>query len=212
MKKLHKTIMLLIFWTILLFIVYKFGLCSACFNKISVLAGNNPILIRCLFVLLSTVRIVFLVPQTIFIIYGSMLFGPYEGFILSMLSLVISQSIMYAMGRIIQNQSCGTFLEKNKEKIAIIKNQKYKILALGIICPIIPSDLMTISAAFIKLNYKKCIATITVAGAPMMLLYNFLGTRFMTNIAFNSYATITITFLSYYIFCLWNKSKNLKNC
>ncbi|KHD36561.1 hypothetical protein NL50_08510 [Clostridium acetobutylicum] len=212
MKKLHKTIMLLIFWIILLFIAYKFGLHSAYFNKLSVIAESNPILIRCLFVLLSTIRIVFLIPQTIFIIYGNMLFGPYEGFILSMLSLVISQSIMYAMGRVIENQFCGTFLERNKEKIVIIKNESYKILALGIICPIIPSDLMTMSAAFIKLSYKKCVAVIAIAGAPIVLLYNFLGTRLITNIAFKSYTTITITFLSYYIFCLWNKSKNLKNC
>jgi len=211
MKKRNKLIMIMIFWTLVIAALYSQGLTTIDFHKMKVIIGNNPIKMRCLFVFLSTVRVAFFIPQTIFIIGGSMIFGPYEGFILSVLSLVISQTIMYAVGRLFQKQLLGeNFLEKNKEITTILKKYGYKVLALGIACPVTPSDLLTVSASLIKLNYKKCIAVIVMADTPMIFLYGFLGTRFEGSIALRILALITIAFISYYTFYMWNKIKNLK--
>jgi uncharacterized membrane protein YdjX (TVP38/TMEM64 family) len=207
-KKINKIIMILTFWALVVYGLYSMGLITTDFNKINVIIGNNPIRMRFLFVFLSTVRVAFFIPQTIFIIAGSMIFGPYEGFLLSVLSLVISQSIMYFVGILFQKQLLGeAFLEKNKENITILKEYGYKVLAIGIACPVTPSDLITISAACIKMNYKKCIATIVMADAPMIFLYGFLGAGVKENIIFKIFAIIAITFVSYYTFCIWNKVK-----
>ncbi|MBU3177558.1 VTT domain-containing protein [Clostridium estertheticum] len=143
---------------------------------------------------------------TIFIIIGSMIFGPYVGFALSVLSIAMSQSIMYAIVRYFQNQLLGEeFLEKNKITMLILKKYGYKILALGIACPVTPSDLITLSAACIKLIFKKCIAIIVMANAPMIFLYGFLGTGIQGTFLFKILAIVAITFVSYYTFVIWNK-------
>lgn len=208
MKKRNKVIMTLIFWIVVVFTLHSFGLITTDLSKINAVVGKNPIKMRCLFVFLSTVRVAFFIPQTVFIICGSMIFGPYEGFLLSVISLVISQSIMYTAARFFQKQLLGeAFIEKNKENIIILKKYGYKVLALGIACPVIPSDLITVLAACIKLNYKKCIITIVMAGAPMIFLYGFLGTGFEEAAIFKVFVIITITFISYYAFYIWNKIK-----
>ncbi|WP_246578107.1 hypothetical protein [Clostridium frigoris] len=103
MKKRNKLILIAIFWLAIVAVLYSQGMITTDINKINEIIGKNPYKMRVLFVLLSTIRVLFFIPQTIFIIIGSMLFGPYEGFVLSVLSLAISQSIMYAVGKYFQN-------------------------------------------------------------------------------------------------------------
>lgn len=209
MKKRNKLILIVIFWLAITAVLYSQGLLTTDINKINEIIGENPIKMRGIFVFLSTTRVLFFIPQTIFIIIGSMLFGPYEGFVLSVISLAMSQSIMYIIGRCFQNQLLGEkFLEKNKGIISIIKKYGYRILALGIACPIVPSDVVTLSAACIKLNYKRCIATIVIADAPMIYLYGFLGTEIQDTFFFKLIAIIAIAFVSYYTFVIWNKVNN----
>lgn len=97
----------------------------------------------------------------------------------------------------------------SQEIILILKKYGYIVLPLGIACPITPSDIMTLSAACIKLNYKKCIAAIVTAGSPMIFLYGFLGMGFHEALIFKILAIIAITFVSYYTFLIWNNIKNL---
>ena len=206
MKKRKKLILMIIFWLSIVAALYSQGLITPDINKIRGIIGKNPFDMRILFVFLSTVRVLFFIPQTIFIIIGSMLFGPYGGFALSVLSLIISQSLMYAVGRYLQSSLLGdNFLIKNKNTIQILKKYGYKILALGIACPITPSDLITLSSACIKLNYIKCIVIIVIADAPMIFLYGFLGTGIQGTFFFKTLAVIAITFVSYYSFVIWNK-------
>jgi uncharacterized membrane protein YdjX (TVP38/TMEM64 family) len=206
MKKRNKLILMAIFWLAIVAVLYSQGMITTDINKINEVIGENPFKMRVLFVLLSTVRVLFFIPQTVFIIIGSMLFGPYVGFALSVLSLAISQSIMYAIGRYFQIKLLGKgFLEKNRITIAILEKYGYKVLALGIACPVTPSDLITLLAACIKLNYKKCIAIILMADAPMIFLYGFLGTRIQGTFFFKALAIIVIIFISYYTLVIWNK-------
>ena len=206
MKKKNKLILMAILWLVVVAALYSQGMITTDINKINEIIGKNPFKMRVLFVFLSTVRVLFFIPQTIFIIIGSMLFGPYVGFALSILSLAISQSIMYTIGRYFHNQLLGEeFLVKNSDTISIIKKYGYKMLALGIACPVTPSDLITLSAACIKLNYKKCLAIILMADAPMIFLYGFLGTGIQGNFFFKILVIGAITFISYYTFVIWNK-------
>lgn len=208
MKKRDKLILISIFWLVIVAVLYSKGMITTDLNQINEFIGDNPFRMRVLFVILSTVRVLFFIPQTIFILLGSMLFGPYVGFALSVLSLVLSQSIMYAIGRYFQHQLLGEeFLKKNKVIIATLKQYGYKILALGIACPVAPSDLMTLSAACIKLNYKKCIAIILIADAPMIFLYGFLGTGIQGTLLFKALALVAISCVSYYTCVVWDKIK-----
>jgi uncharacterized membrane protein YdjX (TVP38/TMEM64 family) len=48
-------------------------------------------------------------------------------------------------------------------------------LALGIICPIAPTDAICYLSAAAGLNYKTYIFTIILANIPLMLIYSFVG-------------------------------------
>ncbi|HBJ1646800.1 TVP38/TMEM64 family protein [Clostridium botulinum] len=206
MNRKNKLLLLGISWFIIVTILYTTGTLTTDLNKISHSIKGNPIVMQLIFVLLSTIRIVFFIPQTIFILIGSVIFGPYIGFFLSLLSLALSQSLVYFIGRYLNVQILGEdFIDNHSNTINIIKKYGYKILVLGIVCPIAPSDLITASAACIKLNYKKCISLIVMADAPMIFLYGFLGARIEGTYLFKILAVLAITFISYYSFVIWNK-------
>ncbi|WP_125153283.1 VTT domain-containing protein [Clostridium rectalis] len=206
MNKKNKLIMFTILWLIVIGILYYTNVLTTDINKISTLIKGNPLKMKVIFVLLSTIRIMFFIPQTIFIIIGSIIFGPWVGFILSLLSLIISQSIIFFIGKNLNSSLLeDNFSLKQKNIINILKHYGYKILALGVICPITPSDLITFSAACIKLNYIKSIIVITIADIPIIFLYNFLLGETKVSYLFKLLTLLTIVFISYYSFLTWDK-------
>lgn len=212
MNKKRKFIILAVLWAIIIFTLYKTGLLTTDLDKIMSLIAGNTLEMQLLFVLLSTIRVIFFIPQTVFILLGSMLFGPYVGFILSFVSLILSQSIMYFIGKYFNKEILGNnFQVKYKDLIDVIKTYGYRILALGIVCPVAPSDLITSSAACIGLKYIKCILVIAICDAPMIFLYGFLGSGFADSIYMKIFTLAVILIISYYSITIWNKlTKNNK--
>jgi uncharacterized membrane protein YdjX (TVP38/TMEM64 family) len=206
MNKKLKLILTVFFWIITLVILYNKGFLTTDLNEIDSIIKQDPIEMRLLFVLLSVIRVIAFIPQTVFIIAGSVVFSFYECFLLSVISLVLSQSIMYFIGK-----KFGTtflrakVLEKNKYIISSLKKYKFKILALGIACPILPSDLITIVSATLGMNYKKSMLTIAIAGSPIILLYSLLGTGYNNSVYVKVISIITVAISAYYIFSAWHK-------
>ena len=210
MKNKKNLLILIISWAIIIAILYFSGILTTDIDTLKELIQDNNLKVQILFILLSTIRIIFFIPQTIFILVGGIVFGPYMGFILSFISLLLSQSIMYLLGKYFNNILFKTnFSKKQNNMIKVLKTYGYKFLALGIICPVAPSDLITASAALIKLDYKKCISIIALADAPMIFLYGFLGTGFENSVFFKILTLIIIVFISYYSFLTWNKVTKL---
>jgi uncharacterized membrane protein YdjX (TVP38/TMEM64 family) len=57
-----------------------------------------------LFIFLSIIRVFPFTPQTVFIVDGSIVFTIYESIILSFISFLISQSMLYVVGKkIVEN-------------------------------------------------------------------------------------------------------------
>lgn len=211
MKKSYKLLLLFLLWSIILIILNKTGTLPKNADELKNMIVGEPFKMQLIFVLLSTIRVLFFIPQTIFILLGSLLFGPYIGFSLSMISLFLSQSIMYVVGRYFNKELLGEdFTKKNNHYIDIVKSYGYKILALGIVCPITPSDLFTAISGCIKLSYKKSLAVILLADAPMIFLYGFLGSNIEGTFFFKVFAVLIIAFISYYSFTVYNKISALK--
>ena len=206
MNKKNKLLLIIILWLIVIGVLYYEGLLTTDANIIATLIKGSPVKMQLIFIFLSTMRVVFFIPQTVFIIIGSLIFGPYVGFILSLLSLMLSQSIMFFIGKYLSKEFLGeNFAKKHSKIFDVLKIYKYKILALVIVCPVLPSDLITASAACIKLKYTKAIIVITLIDAPMIFLYSFLSTGIKNSYLLNIFALIAIVFISYYSFIIWNK-------
>ena len=206
MKNRNKFLFLIISWLLIIGILYTSGIFTSDPNKIRDIISGSPIKMQLLFILLSTFRVIFFIPQTVFILLGTLLFGPYVSCVLSIISLILSQSIMFILGNYFNKQLLGSdFINKHDTIVKSIKEYGYKILALGIVCPITPSDLITALAACINLDYKKSIAVIVFTDAPMIFLYGILGTTIEGTYFFNVLAILAITIISYYSFRIWNK-------
>jgi uncharacterized membrane protein YdjX (TVP38/TMEM64 family) len=206
MYRKNKTILIIITWGFIIFLLYINGLLVNDPNQINQIIIDNPIKMRILFILLSVIRIFTFTPQTIFIISGSIVFGIYESFVLSFISFLISQSLLYLIGVKIGNKlPKKTFSPKNDILIKLLKNHNYKILAIGIICPIFPSDLLTIIAANMGINYYKYLITIFISGIPIIMLYCFLGLNIKESFIIKSLIIVTISLMSYNVFLIWNK-------
>ncbi len=211
MKKRYKLLLIISIWTVIAGILYKQGLFTTDINTVNEVIGTNPLKMRGIFVLLSSFRVILFIPQTVFIFIGSVLFGAYEGFVLSFISLIISQTIMYIVGRYLQRWFITEkYFEKNKNLIAHIETYGYKFLALGIACPVLPSDAITLTAAFMKLEYKKCMVTIILVASPIIFLYGVMGGNFQKSNGFIGIVVISIILISYYTFRVWKKI-NLRN-
>lgn len=203
-----RVLLIISIWIVTTVILYILGLLTTDIDKINEMIGNNPMKMRVIFVLLSSLRAIFFIPQTIFILIGGVLFGVCEGFVLSLIALIIGQSIMYVVGKYFGEWFLGEkFLEKNINLIAYIRKYGYKFLALGIACPVIPSDTITLLSGGIKLDYKKSIITIILASTPIMFLYGLIGNGVTKSFVFSALLITSITLISYYIFILWNKIK-----
>ncbi|MCM1989443.1 TVP38/TMEM64 family protein [Oceanirhabdus seepicola] len=211
MRRRNKVLLIISIWMVLAVVLYKEGLLTTDINKINEVIGTNPVKMRVIFVLLSSFRVILFIPQTVFIFIGSVLFGAYEGFVLSFIALIISQTIMYIVGRYFQRWFIGEkYFEKNKELIAHIKTYGYKFLALALACPVLPSDAITLTAACMKLDYKKYMLTIILAASPVIFLYGFMGEGFQRSNGFIVIAAISVILISYYTLRIWKKI-NLKN-
>lgn len=210
MNKKRKVLIVIALWMMVAFILYKCGFLITDINKIRELIGNNPLEMRLLFILLSTIRIMLFIPQTIFILVGSVVFGVYEGTLLSLIALFLSQSFMFFIGKYFGNDLLDVKKSKYKDIIEDIRLYGYRFLALGVICPVAPLDSIVFLTGLIGLKYKKVMATIIIVDIPMIILYSVVGGGINQSIFVKIFAVVAIAFISYYTFILWNKIKSSK--
>lgn len=196
-------------WIILGLILYKNGLITSDINTIKEILGTDPYKMMFIFVLLSTLRLVVFIPQTVFLLLGSICFGTTTGFILSMTSLFISQTIVYIVGNHFKNNSIKEkFINTNPQLVILTEKYSYKFLALGVICPIAPTDLIAFISASLKSDYKKFISIILLSNSPMIFLYNYVGNSITTSPDIKILAILIILVVSTFSIIYW---KNISN-
>ena len=131
-----------------------------------------------IFILAWSMRIFIFIPGTTFMILGGMCFGLENGFLLSMLGIIINESIIYLESTNLIESRLKSFINKRYPKLNIImKKHDYKVLALGIICPIVSTDVLCFVFASTGIRYSKYILTVIIASVPVILVYSFIGTR-----------------------------------
>ncbi|MEG2892265.1 MAG: VTT domain-containing protein [Clostridium sp.] len=196
--------LIIVIWSILGLLLYNTGILSSSSSITDFLAECNSLNGYIVFVLISVGRIVLFVPQTVLIIVGSVIFGPVVGSILSIIALFISQSIMYMLGRFSSdNNFIKDKISSNNKYGNLINKYGYRVLAMGIICPIAPSDLIVLITGYLRLNYIKSILVIVLVDSPMIFLYSLsigMDTGYITKII----SIISILIISVYGVYLFN--------
>lgn len=154
------------------------------------------------------VRLLFLIPGTPLMILGGASFGPLQGSILSTVGLLLSGSIIYFISRSIVGKEVNTYmLSKHKDLNQLLKVYDFKILALGMVCPIVPSDVLCFLSAATGIRFSTYILTLIIANAPLRLLYSYIGINFTKSTVWLSLTFITIGLIFIVSLRIWNTLK-----
>lgn len=209
MKKRKRYILLFTVWAIMIFALYKMGLINGDFQKIKNIIENDAETTVLAFIFISFVRIAVFLPNTIFMILGGICFGPLIGFMLSMVSFILSETVIYMVGKYFAGEKLKGYIDRRHRNIVVLLNKHgYEFLALGVMCPISPTDLVCFAAAMLGCEYKKYMLTSAAANTPMMLLYSFVGENFGNSMFYNILMILLILLIGNYTALMWKRLKN----
>lgn len=175
MDKLFKCIVL-IFWAAILLIFFKYELYNNGTDKIIKFLNTYEEYSVLLFLIIASLRIFTLIPCTVFIIIGGVLFSPLEAFILTAIANLISEILLFFFVKLTFGMSYQKRIIQKYPKIYnMIKENSVKILALGVSSPVVPTDVVCFFSVLTEITLIKYILTIFIADTPIILLYTFLG-------------------------------------
>ena len=163
-------------WILLIVLLKHFDLLSLNMSTVKELISEHKNYAYLLFIGLWIFRLFFIIPGTTLMILGGVCFGPFEASLLSTIGLVISETFVYLFSRsFVGNKVKNHFQNRHPELNNLLETYNYKFLALGIICPIAPTDIICFLSASIGIKYSTYMLTIIIANTPLRMLYSFIG-------------------------------------
>jgi uncharacterized membrane protein YdjX (TVP38/TMEM64 family) len=201
-------LLIAVIWTVIIYILFKLNLLTGDADNLKQFFNNTGNYKELIFIALSSLRIAALIPSAVFMILGGMIFNPLEGIALTLISVIVSETIVYGTSKILVSSHIQDYLINKYPKLydLLLKNNT-KILAIGILCPIAPSDVACFLASSTGLNYRKFILTVIASNMPMMILYGFLGNSVLSSVNNTIIIAAIIVMISIYSVHLWNKAQ-----
>lgn len=198
---------------ILLLSVFTDGI-STEVNIVNLRNGIEGGIIRpAVFVALWIIRLVAAIPGVTLTILGGLVFSPAEAVFLSLTGLVLSDSLVFLVGK------SGLFkgfrkklTEKHGDVMKLIEKYNYKFLALGVLCPVAPTDAICYFSAYLGIGYLKYIGTFILANLPAVFLYSYIGESFQDSIWNTVFIVLTILATGLVSLKVWNNLKSSTSC
>lgn len=208
MNRLFKCIIFLC-WLSIIFIFFKYQLYNDGVHKITKFLITYPKYSVLLFLMIASLRIFTLVPCTVFIIIAGMLFSPIETVILTTISNLLSEILLFFFTKLTFGMSYqNKIIDKYPKLYNVIEKNNIKILALGVSSPVVPSDVVCFFSVLTGISFNKYILTIFLADTPIILLYTFLGISIKYSVYVFIITLIVIVIISYFNYRKWNNQIN----
>ena len=203
-----KKIFVVIIWVGLFVLLYRYNLITTDAVQIKAILESHPAMMVEMFMVLSVLRVLFFIPGVVFMVLGGLCFGPLEGFLLSMISIIASETLVYMIGRYFGGARIKGYLDNNhRDLVQLTDKYGYEFLCVGILCPIAPTDLVCLISSVLNLDYKKYLITVIFANIPMMLLYSYLGSSILDFTGNSSIILVVIGIVLIYTITIWLKIK-----
>ncbi len=207
-KKLKKKFVMIAIWILFVYILKHFDLLSFDFRAVKEFISENKNYASLLFIGLWIVRLLFFIPGTPLMILGGVCFGPIEGSLLSTVGIVLSTTLIYLFSRSFAGNKVKKYLENRHPDLNdLLEKYNYKFLALGIICPIAPADVISFLSASIGIKYSTYILTIIIANTPIRMLYSFVGTSLTETKVGLVLVIVSLVFVFIISIKIWNTLK-----
>ena len=86
----------------------------------------------------------------------------------------------------------------------LLKTYNSKFLALGIICPIAPADVICFLSASVGIKYSTYMLKIIIANTPLRILYSYMGTSLIESTVGLVLAIVSLVFVFIVSIKIWN--------
>lgn len=204
MGKLFKCIVFFV-WALILLIFLKYQLYSNGSDKVIKFLNTYKEYSALLFLIIASLRIFTLIPCTVFIVIGGVLFNPLEAFLLTAIANLISEILLFFFVRLTLGMSYqNKIIQKYPKLYNRIKKNNVQILALGVSSPVVPSDIVCFFSVLTEITLIKYILTIFLADTPVILLYTFLGISIKYSIYVFAAMLIILILVNFINFKRWN--------
>ncbi|MDN4523322.1 TVP38/TMEM64 family protein [Fictibacillus fluitans] len=177
MKKIIPVIVIVLLWIILFSGGKKVGFTHLRIEDIKGFIQVYDNWAPYVFVGLFLARLVLFIPGSLCILIGSLLFSPLQAILLSLLGIVLGETIVYLMGRWLS----GSFLYITiKKKYPMwcrsLERHRAKFLAFAVVCPFMPTDAACFTAAATGMKYNIFLLSVLTGAVPLVILYSIAGT------------------------------------
>lgn len=129
---------------------------------------------------------------------------------------ILSGTLVYLFSRSFTNNKVKRFLDNQYPAFNdLLATYIYKFLALGMICPIAPTDIICFLSASVGIKYSTYILTIIIANTPLRMLYSFVGISLLESKLGKALVIITFVLVATISIKVWTTLKQKpeqKNC
>lgn len=199
---------IILLWIILIGLLKLYNLIPINIYFLKGFLAHQAFYAALIFTGLWIIRLLALIPGVTLMVLGAMCFGPIYGFLLSLVGILLSESIVFLIAKTILSKKLNEFLEK---KYTALKRQlqkdNFKLLALGIICPIAPTDIVCFLSASSGIKFSTYIYTVAIANIPLMALYSSMGINFGKSVYGILLIILSIALVAVISMRIWQKMK-----
>ncbi|WP_274309955.1 TVP38/TMEM64 family protein [Solibacillus daqui] len=171
-----KKLIIIAIWIMFVLILNYFDLLSLDINTVIKFASANKDYAYLLILGLWIVRLILFIPSTPLMILGGVCFNPAEAVFLSTVGMFLSETCVYIFSKSFAGNKVKNYLvNRQPDLTSLIEAYNYKLLALGVINPIAPADVICFLSASVGIKYSTYILTVIIASSPLRILYSFIG-------------------------------------
>ena len=140
-----------------------------------------------------------------------LIFDPSKAFLLSMIGIVLSDILVFLLAKSKLLSGFRNKLEnKYKDIIDLIEKYNYKILGIGVLCPVAPTDAIVFLSSYVGMKFSRFLVVFIIANIPALFLYSNLGESFQDSNMNTIFIIITLIISGILSIKLWNNLKRKK--
>lgn len=133
-----------------------------------------------IFLFLSTIRSVFLLPAGVFAIISGLTFGNILGTLLTCIGITLSGALSYLISKYFARDIILNFINKRFGKINdIFKKEGLFYIATLRLIPIFPFDAISFAAGLVNISFYDFVLGTFIGSLPGAFIYTFLGNSLM---------------------------------
>ena len=161
-----------------------------------------------IFIGIWTLRLILFIPGVTLMLLGGIIFEPSKAFLLSMVGRVASDVLVFLLAKSkLLDGIRNKLINKYPDMIGLIEEYSYKILAVGVLCPVAPTDVIVFLSSYVGMKLSKFLLIFITANIPALFLYSYLGESFQGSSMNSIFIIVTLAISGMLYIRLWNDLK-----